>query len=117
MGSVRRVTASHSCGFVSHCKFSPVECDGGFFMEETKKCKTDWASWTLITLLIVLLVYPVSLGPVIYLARKTRSEPDMLWRTVEFVYTPSLYAIEASPENVSRPAEAYLRWWADLATP
>ena len=61
------------------------------------------------TLLTLLLLYPLSVGPAVYLAVRLRKEHNELFR----FYAPLNWAIEGTPlEQICRD---YGVWWRDLA--
>ena len=61
------------------------------------------------TLLALLLLYPLSVGPAVYLAVRLRKEHNELFR----FYGPLNWAIEGTPlEQICR---AYGVWWGNLA--
>ena len=61
------------------------------------------------TLLALLLLYPLSVGPAVYLAVRLRKEHNELFR----FYAPLNWAIEGTPlEQICR---AYGVWWGNLA--
>lgn len=68
-----------------------------------------WAKWTAVAVL-VLVVYPASLGPAAYLARAT-GKPDWLEGPLAFIYLPLQAVVECYPNPVGRAILAYAQKW------
>jgi len=68
------------------------------------------AAAAVIAVAIVLLAYPLSLGPVTRLCNE-----DFLPEWVGYVYVPLLSVVESSPDSMQAAFEDYINWW--LPTP
>ena len=61
------------------------------------------------TLLALLLLYPLSAGPAVYLAIKLKSD----FKLVDRFYAPLLWATHDAP--LKQLLDDYVRWWSRLA--
>ena len=61
------------------------------------------------TLLALLLLYPLSVGPAAYLMAKLRVHPPLLYR----FYAPLAWAINGTP--LLKLGNDYIEWWLELA--
>jgi hypothetical protein len=72
-----------------------------------------WAKWTLATAALLLILYPLSIGPAYLLAMRIswRPGPDLKWpiTVVETAYAPVVRL--ADNTNSSETIAEYIEWW------
>lgn len=74
--------------------------------------KTLWP-WILTTVVAVLILYPLSLGPAIWLQASGHWPASMFW--ADHVYDPLRWVIYHSPQQIQDAWVSYLTWWASQA--
>jgi len=82
--------------------------------------RTNWIAWGSLVLFLLLIGYPLSLGPMVFLLRKSErhlSEPA--YRRLNACGTAFYYPLAAGLQLLPDPApdlyQWYGRWWVDLA--
>ena len=78
--------------------------------DEKKRVGWWWACWLGMALAALLIVYPLSAGPVVCIAQKTDS-PDWLLSGLDYFYYPAFYAVTCIPESAGNLYADYLSWW------
>lgn len=73
-------------------------------MDRQPRSRRHWMIWIA---LCVLLGYPLSLGPVIWIASRFR-QPESVFETLQPVYNPFIHLLLASPQPVRDLAGHYL---------
>jgi hypothetical protein len=68
-----------------------------------------WGWWLAIGLAALLIVYPLSLGPVEWI--ESKSENDWLETGIDYFYFPVFLALERFPESVRDVYRQYRNWW------
>jgi hypothetical protein len=81
---------------------------------EKKQSGSWWPCWLCIGLVAVLIAYPLSAGPVQWIAGKTLL-PMWLETGIEYFYAPLNMAIHYVPRPVLTAYVRYLRWWSPYA--
>ena len=76
-------------------------------MDEVKQNKSHWAFWITVALLAVFVLYPLSFGPVLWLAMRYEPLDGMA-----IVYMPLAYLAGLLPPAGRAISESYLSWWA-----
>jgi len=75
--------------------------------------REKWAKWTLATAVLLLILYPFSIGPAYLLAMRIRSRPgpDLKWPMTVFetAYAPVIRL--AGDTNSGEAIAAYIEWW------
>jgi hypothetical protein len=61
--------------------------------------KPGVAFWATVTLVVMLVAYPLSIGPVFWTCNQL-SAPDWLWSTVDYAYGPLWFIAFYGPEPV-----------------
>jgi hypothetical protein len=74
----------------------------------TNRKKPGWAFWTVVV--VVLVVYPLSMGPASWLGRQAGS-PFWLSRAIAAIYQPLWWIEGRLPQFVSDQQARYLGWW------
>ena len=74
----------------------------------TSRKKPGVAFWTTVVLVVVLVVYPLSFGPMCWV--RNRLPPDLSWPVYRAVYAPILWLYRGGLALVRR----VLRWYGDL---
>ena len=87
-------------------------------MDERKK--SSWGVWGSAALFFVLLGYPLSCGPTVYvLQRLARTVDDGKFNSitapVEVFYSPLGWGIRRCPKSINDAYGSYINWWNDLA--
>lgn len=75
---------------------------------EIRKGTTN--AWIAAVLLLALILYPLSTGPVMWFIAKC-GFPGWLLAAWEVVYLPLEFALDILPESQSRLFNAYIDWW------
>lgn len=82
----------------------------------TIKPSHSWPYWVLFGAVLLLVVYPLSLGPEEYLIELYPGViPDWANRADQIIYGPLYLAIENGPEWFRKSMHRYRRWWSSLA--
>jgi hypothetical protein len=82
----------------------------------TDRKKPGVAFWaTVVAVVVVLVLYPLSWGPALWLQGSGYWPERLIW--VDHVYDPLRLLLEHSPEPVDDAATHYLLWWATSAVP
>lgn len=85
-----------------------------------RESKSRAARWCVIGLLLIMLVgYPLSLGPVLWLLDKPRTAPIAVYHTykyIAYVYGPLFAAARSGPPFVRETLSRYARHWARRST-
>ena len=81
-------------------------------MEEMRK-PIAWLWWT-VAALMLLVAYPLSLGPAAWCIHAAGVTDGSHWacQTLEFVYAPIIKIAESSP-NIEKVARRYVEFWTD----
>jgi hypothetical protein len=73
--------------------------------------------WITVTLVVVLVAYPLSYGPVVWCESQPRimdSVPGWILDSVITVYSPLYFAAQDGPAIIRTPLRWYLRLWVGL---
>ena len=81
--------------------------------ENTGKSGYNHATWWLVAAFALLIAYPLSIGPLVYLTEKDHI-PEEAEDTLSIIYAPILWLMDSS-EQVSAGMEVYIGWWEGLA--
>lgn len=79
----------------------------------TDRQKTSFGIWFAAGLILLLVVYPLSVGPLAYVVTSVGEQnvPPWCLNGLSVIYYPVLWAINEGPEWLSRPGSAYMEWW------
>jgi hypothetical protein len=84
--------------------------------------KQSWIVWGSIAFVLMLLAYPLSIGPAVYFLDSGLSHPaaDLIGtegveRIFHVVYAPLGFLVTHCPKYVQNGVEAYVDWWGKLA--
>jgi hypothetical protein len=84
-------------------------------MTESRK-KLGAASWAIMVVLLLLLLYVAGVGPAFWFAERRAHSGDIKTvRSIERVYTPLFLMKERAPPAISSPLDSYVCWWRRLA--
>ena len=70
-----------------------------------------WLTWLLVGLVLLLVAYPLSLGPVCWYFDSVAGRQGSLFRFAQYVYAPCYDAYETSPKIVRDIMDWYLNLW------
>jgi hypothetical protein len=84
-------------------------------MESKKLGGWYWSRWVALGLVILLIVYPLGLGPVAWFL-ETGEVPAWLETELILFYAPIAMAVHCLPEPVAKAYVGYIRWWAPRFT-
>ena len=79
----------------------------------TERKKPGVAFWVTVVLIVALVGYPLSAGPVLWSIDKI-GQPDWAFGLFRFVYGPLDWIAFHAPAWVQEPIEAYIDWWAPV---
>jgi hypothetical protein len=83
-------------------------------MDDDRK-KPGVAFWATVVVVVVLVLYPLSIGPAYFFAFRIFSLPKVneyrATRAVELAYLPVWWAAGAT--HSVKPVSAYIHWWID----
>lgn len=77
-------------------------------MSESRK-KPGLAFWATMTFLALLILWPLSWGPQLWLMGSGYVPEWLIW--TDHVYDPLRWGLDVAPDWVREPAETYLTWW------
>lgn len=80
-----------------------------------ESCKPkSWAWWAVLVVLAVLVLYPLSIGPVAWLSLKC-DVPQWLDVATDHFYAPANWLMDSGPQALSDWYFRYWVWWVKLA--
>jgi hypothetical protein len=82
----------------------------------TEPRQSRWLIWTSGTLFLVLVVYPLSMGPLLRVAVQARHHGfigDHQLRLVESLYAPVTWMAFRGPTEVTIAWAEYINWWVN----
>jgi hypothetical protein len=84
--------------------------------------KPSWIVWGSIAFMLMLIAYPLSIGPAVYLldSRPGHLAADLIGiegveRIFHVVYAPLEFLVTHCPEYLQNGVETYVDWWGKLA--
>jgi hypothetical protein len=75
-----------------------------------------WAKRTAVALSIILVLYPLSVGPAVWLTKCIGGE-DLMEAVTDTAFFPLFLVANNGPLWIARPIQAYLIWWDEVPVP
>jgi hypothetical protein len=82
-------------------------------MSELQK-KPGWAFWATVVVVVALVAYPLSSGPVVWLYWNKLGQPGWMKSVMGTVYAPLEWTANNGPDWLKEGISSYCRWWRSL---
>ena len=80
--------------------------------------RSPWPFWTAVGSLVVFVIYPLSLGPAIFLGSRLCDsgyiEGHEVNAVLERIYLPLVWLMDNGPRPIEEAVESYIELWMDL---